>query len=223
MEMRQHLDLRMEQKLKLTPQMIQSIEILLLPQLALEERIMNEIETNPVLEIADEGEAVEVAAADGTEAPTAGERFEGNRHDDPDGWGESLKSRRSSGGDEDAPDKMAAIEATAGPPPALADYLLEQLRFVDMDEDVRALVPDLCWALDERGYLTDDLAVLVDEAHLDQAEEAWEHIRSCEPAGIGARDLADCLLLQLARESGDNSFEMRLIRDHFDDVLRNRL
>ncbi len=54
LQMRQNLNLRMEQKLKLTPQMIQSIEILLLPQLALEERLMNEVESNPVLEVVDQ-------------------------------------------------------------------------------------------------------------------------------------------------------------------------
>jgi RNA polymerase sigma-54 factor len=57
----QNLNLRMEQKLKLTPQMIQSIEILLLPQMALEERIMHEVESNPVLEVADEGGSAEPA------------------------------------------------------------------------------------------------------------------------------------------------------------------
>ena len=54
LQLRQNFSMRMEQKLKLTPQMIQSIEILMLPQMALEERIMSEVESNPVLEVADE-------------------------------------------------------------------------------------------------------------------------------------------------------------------------
>ena len=61
LQMRQNFNLRMEQKLKLTPQMIQSIEILMLPQMALEERIMSEIESNPVLEVADEVSSDEAA------------------------------------------------------------------------------------------------------------------------------------------------------------------
>lgn len=251
LEMRQSLGMRMEQKLKLTPQMIQSIEILLLPQMALEERLMNELQSNPVLEVADGQDA----PADGEEGAEPSEDAvdedhgdEGRRAEaeadlaareydtapidqmqhrdewDPEGFSEFLKSRRAASNlDEDAPDKMQAIEATAGPPPSLADHLLEQLRFTDMPTEVREVLPDLCWALDRRGYLVDSLPELFPEEKLDAAEQAWELIRGCEPAGIGARDLRDCLYLQLQRELGNNQFELTLIRDHLDDVLRNRL
>lgn len=235
LQMRQNLDLRMEQKLKLTPQMIQSIEILLLPQMALEERIMTEIESNPVLEIEDgPGDAEASADADpfadaDREAPADGpsptERYEVARQDDDhELWSDVLKRRREARNiDEDAPDKMEAIAATAGPPPTLADHLLDQLRFSDAPEHVAECFPDLCWALDRRGYLDGPLADLVPEDRLEDAEQAWECIRACDPAGVGARDLADCLLLQLRREPGDNEFECRMIAEHLDDVLRNRL
>lgn len=230
LEMRQNLGMRMEQKLKLTPQMIQSIEILLLPQMALEERLLHEIESNPVLEVEDLGDAEADGAEVNGEATgydvDAGSVNEMQRRDewDPEGFGELLKARRAARQmDEDAPDKMKAIDATAGPPPSLADHLIDQLRFVDMPSEVRELIPDLCWALDRRGYLVDDLSELFPEDRLEAAEEAWEHLRSCEPAGIGARDLRDCLLLQIRREPGDNSFEELLIGEHLDDVLRNRL
>lgn len=227
LQMRQHLDLRMEQKLKLTPQMIQSIEILLLPQMALEERIMNEIEENPVLEILDGPDADQEIPSDAVagEMPARDEL----RRDSLDAeaehelWSERLKARRAAGGDDDAPDKMEAIEATAGPPPTLADHLIEQLRFVDVDDRVRACWDTLTWALDRRGYLEADLPELFDEHDLDAAEQAWEAIRACEPAGIGARDIRDCLLLQLEREPGDNTFEIELVGNHLEDLLRNRL
>ena len=113
LEMRQNLDMRLEQKLKLTPQMIQSIEILLLPQMALEERIMAEIESNPVLEIEDgpaEGDVSDPATpSDGTEAMDGGptDRFESQAvRDDPDDYSEILKRRREARNrDEDAPDE----------------------------------------------------------------------------------------------------------------------
>ena len=234
MQMRQNLNMRMEQKLKLTPQMIQSIEILLLPQMALEERIMNEIESNPALEIADgpdddyeslsdvnETEATESASAETTaqEMPVSTVDDVGG---DQDTYAEFLK-KRASNYDEDAPDKMAAISATADRAPVLADHLLDQLRFVEMSKAARELVSDISWQLDPRGYLTVPLADLFDEQQLEDAEEAWEALRTCEPAGVGARDLADCLIMQLEREPGDNSFEMEMIRGHLDDVLRNRL
>lgn len=226
LEMRQDVGMRLEQKLKLTPQMIQSIEILLLPQMALEERLMHEVESNPVLEIADGGDAPAAEAAEGEDTGDVSAALptvdEAQRADDQEAWTEWLKRRRDRG-DGDEADKMEAIEATAGPPPSLADHLLDQLRFAEMSDAVRQVLPELCWALDRRGYLVDRLEDLFEEEQLEAAEQAWELIRGCDPAGVGARDLADCLLLQLARERGDNRFEMELIRRHLGDVLRNRL
>lgn len=235
MQLRQNLNMRMDQKMKLTPQMIQSIEILLLPQMALEERIMQEIESNPVLEIADGGDP-EAAGAEESSAeqpatetarieaqvPDRGSTSIDEFNNEQDAYGDFLK-KRASNYDEDAPDKMAAINATAERPPVLADHLMDQLRFAEISVGARELVSDICWQLDRRGYLTVALDELFDEQQLEEAEEAWEAVRSCEPAGVGARDLTDCLLIQLQREAGDNSFEMELVRHHLDDVLRNRL
>ncbi len=205
LQLRQNLGMRLEQKLKLTPQMIQSIEILLLSQMALEERIMNEVESNPALEILD-GPSGEIPAG-AVAAEAAIDRF----HDSDLDW---FRTRRAANRDEDAPDKMEALEATPDRAPSLADYLIEQMRFDEMTPEERECAEEICWHLDRRGYLVEPLHELFPEEKLESAEHAWEHVRRCDPAGIGARDLQDCLLLQLARESGDNSFEMELIRTH---------
>ena len=213
LHLRQNLNMRLEQKLKLTPQMIQSIEILLLPQMALEERIMNEVEANPALEIEDSPQDVS--------APTSVDAGADRYHDADLDW---FRTRRATGNtDEDAPDKMAALEATPDRAASLADHLVEQMRFTEMDEQTRACAEELCWHLDKRGYLPHPISELFDEDHLEHAEHAWEIIRRLDPAGVGAADLKDCLLLQLAREPGDNSFEMELIRHHLPDLLKNRL
>ncbi|NRA38815.1 MAG: RNA polymerase factor sigma-54 [Planctomycetes bacterium] len=248
MQLRQNLNMSMQQKLKLTPQMIQSIEILLLPQMALEERIMQEIESNPALEIVD-GPDEDYVAPESTDsfnegsAETAGltERIatadtltfdrvtetQSTSTDDMGGdqelYVDFLKQRSGSSFDEDAPDKMAAINATAERPKVLAEHILDQLRFMDVSEEARELFADLCWQLDNRGFMTVSLEELFDEDQLDTAEEAWEVLRRCDPLGVGARDLADCLEMQLIKESGDNEFELQMIRNHLDDVLRNRL
>ncbi|TVR44365.1 MAG: RNA polymerase sigma-54 factor [Planctomycetota bacterium] len=235
LQMRQNFDMRMEQKLKLTPQMIQSIEILLLPQMALEERIMQEIESNPVLEIQDispedslspDGLYASEAADRGDDiARSRAEAMDDLRNDlDHERHADFLKARREARSlDEDAPNKMEAISAAASAPEKLADYLIEQLRMEEIPPAVFELIPDICWQLDRRGYLVDPLEEIFPEDRLEMAEEAWEWVRRCEPAGIGARNLSDCLQLQLAHESGDNSFEICLVRDHLDDLLRNRL
>lgn len=221
LQMRQNFNLRMDQRLKLTPQMIQSIEILLLPQMALEERIMNEVESNPVLEIVDgpDMDGPEGGAPADSAAPTTGADRERVAEEQQEWLWERKKASRN----EDAPDKMEALNSTPDKPPSLAEYLLDQLRFQDVPPEVRELIPDICWALDRRGYLEHPLSEIFPDEKLEHAEQAWEWVRKCDPPGIGARDLADCLMLQLKRERGDNSFEMELIRDHLDDVLRNRL
>jgi len=218
LQMRQNFGQRMVQGLKLTPQMIQSIEILLLSQMALEERIMHEVESNPVLEVADEGGPQSGGEASGTvvEPGPASEPY-----DDTDRWLMERKQRHT--GDEDGPDKQAALEAAPDRGPTLAEHVIEQLRFVDMAPEVREAAHDLAWHLDRRGFLPLPLSEIFPEERLELAEQAWEHIRACDPAGIGARDLKDCLLLQLAREPGNNAFEIALVRDHLDDVLKNRL
>lgn len=219
LHLRQNLNLRMEQRLKLTPQMIQSIEILLLPQMALEERIMHELEANPALEIADDGmDAAGEAEAPGGEAAIADPV--GQLSLDDREW---LLRRKSSHQDDDAPDKMEALESTPDRDISLAEHLLDQLRFSELPGELRAVLPEVCWALDARGYLSADLHELFPDEKLDAAEHALELVRGCDPAGVGARDLKDCLLLQLQRQPGDNSFELMLVRDHLDDVLKNRL
>jgi RNA polymerase sigma-54 factor len=219
LHLRQNLNVRMEQRLKLTPQMIQSIEILLLPQMALEERIMHEVEANPALEIADEsGDGVESAAEASGEIAQMDPSGQLSRDDR-----EWLLKRKNSHQDDDAPDKMEALAAAPERDASLADHLLEQLRFAEMPQGVRAALPEICWALDIRGYLSGDLHELFPEEKLDDAEHALELVRGCDPAGIGARNLADCLALQLMRQPGDNSFELLLVREHLDDVLKNRL
>ena len=214
LQMRQNMNVRMEQRLKLTQQMIQSIEILLLPQMALEERIMHEVESNPTLEIDDAATAPERSDDDRAMGEAAAER------DATDEW---LWQRKARHADDDGPDKMEALASAPDKAASLADHLVDQLRFVEMSADVRALAHDICCQLDRRGYLPVPLLELFPEEKLEHAEQAWEHVRRCDPAGVGARDLRDCLLLQLAREPGDNAFEMALIRDHLEDTLKNRL
>lgn len=218
LQLRQNLNMRMEQKLKLTPQMIQSIEILLLPQMALEERIMNEVESNPVLEILDEPMREPAGGDGGSGMEPVTDRFRNDAMEPA--W---VKRTTRTSQDDDGPDKMAALASTPEKPPSLADHLLEQLRFIEMSDEERELCADICWQLSPRGFLETSLHELFPEEKLELAEHAWEKVRRCDPAGIGARDLADCLILQLTREPGDNTFEMALIRDHLDDVLKNRL
>jgi RNA polymerase sigma-54 factor len=165
----------------------------------------------------------ERAREEAPESLVGGEPIHDRFADDDQDWLWKPKSSRLGANDDDRPDKMEALASAPDKPPSLAEHLLDQLRFQDMSDEMREMVAEIAWQLSPRGYLETPLSDLFPEEKLEVAEQAWEKVRSCDPAGVGARDLRDCLMLQLAREPGDNGFEMELIRHHLDDVLKNRL
>ena len=235
--------MRMEQRMKLAPHMIQSMEILQLPILALQERIEQELNSNPVLELdenynPDEIERSEETAADddiGEKALVV--NTDNNRADDferLENMGDDFKEFIDQSGpyrahrdtqEKDA--KLEAIKNTAAPPQSLNDYLTEQWRLVDAAEPVKRAGGAIIDYIDDRGYLSVPLEQLHNK---DQKEFTPDHLREAlllvqqlDPSGVGARDLRECLLIQLAQRSEDMGFEYRLISDHMDALLENHL
>ncbi|MBN2024617.1 MAG: RNA polymerase factor sigma-54 [Pirellulales bacterium] len=237
-------DLRQVQKQILAPRMIQSMEILQLPILALQERIEQEMEENPVLEMREEdpdlpSEPVDVELPD---APTAEERElvideTKNNEDDferllnmdeewPDHSDE--RSRPSRAEQEEAGQrKQDAMANMTARPQSLEDYLHDQLGWFELSEAVRSMAERIIYNLDTNGYLPcsleDLLGVDATEADLALAREALAVVQKLDPAGVGARDLRECLLLQLA--PGMPLFEQvrTLVTDHLEDLEHNRL
>jgi RNA polymerase sigma-54 factor len=235
-------DMRLEQKMKLAPHMIQSMEILQLPILALQERIEQELNSNPVLEIEEpsnpeEESPVETQATEdiGEKDLTAEidsekvedfERIENLDDDYQDYMSRVDLFRRRTSTDE--PDrKLEAIKNTAAPPQSLHEYLLEQWGLVDADEPIKKAGSTIIDYIDDRGYLTVRLEQLHNKDRadftLDDLKEALELVQKLEPSGVGARDLKECLLIQMAQSSEDMSFEARLVAKHMDELLANRL
>jgi len=247
MEMRGML--RMEQRLKLAPHMIQSMEILQLPILALQERIEQELNSNPVLELADpeadersesdDQQSTDEASEDMSEkdlvVDTDNNKVEDferldsindDSHDYRDYMNQAGPYRRRARSDE--PDrKLEAIKNTAAPPQSLHDHLAEQWRFVDAEPAVKKAGNMIIDYIDRRGYLTVRLEQLhnkdKNDFTLDDLKEALYLVQQLEPPGVGARDLRDCLLIQMAQSSEDMSFEIRLVTDHMEALLDNRL
>ncbi len=234
--------MRMEQRMKLAPHMIQSMEILQLPILALQERIEQELNSNPVLEMS---EPVNPEDTDSTEQQPQEDINEKDLVVDTDnnkvGDFERLESlgdgfrdymdeagsfRRRVYGDE--PDKkLEAIKNTAAPPQSLHEHLAEQWRMVDAEPAVKKAGDMIIDYIDDRGYLSVRLEQLHNKDRgdftIDDLKEALELVQKLEPAGVGARDLRECLLIQMAQSSEDMSFEFRLIAEHMDELLENRL
>jgi len=240
---------RMDQRMLLAPRMIQSMEILQLPIMALQERIQQELQENPVLELKEvsndettvDGEAATSPETE-TEEPASQEtelvideagdneldfeRFEAMSRDLEDRYSEEHRPSRG-GLDEEGDKKHDAMQNMPSRPQSLQDYLNEQLSFLDATADQLRLIRFLITHIDEKGFLTvntEDIARNYDQpVTLVQVEEALRAVQKLEPAGVGARDLKECLLLQLTPEMPYREAMRVLILNHLDDLEHNRL
>ena len=233
--------MRMEQRMKLAPHMIQSMEILQLPILALQERIEQELNSNPVLELDDSTAPETTEAPEETPPEDIAEKAlvvdAENRAEDferLESIGDEFKEfldqsgpyyGRRDDGEKDL--KLEAIKNAAAPPQSLHDYLTEQWRLVDADEPIKKAGSRIIDYIDERGYLSVPLEQLhnKDETGFtpEHLKEALRLVQELDPPGVGAQDLRECLLIQLAQSAEDKSFEYRLVADHMDALLENRL
>ena len=231
MVQQQAIQQRMQQRMILAPQIIQSIEILQLPAMALQERISQELLENPALEVEEvepdeEGERPDTPADRKAEERVAeGEDFAklDNLSDVYQDYFWQSASRPAPG---DKDEKLEALANTPGPPPTLEDYLFEQIQFLDMDTELRRVMEFLVRNLRPDGYLGAPLeylaAAMDDPPGEELARDALAALQELDPAGVGARDLRECLLLQLHAMGGGDGLVGALIRDHLEDIRMNR-
>ncbi len=236
-------ELRLVQKQVLAPRMIQSMEILQLPILALEERIEQEMQENPILEMREEdpdlpSESVESEPPD---APTDEERElvidDSKTEDDferllkmdeewPDHFEE--RSRPSSNRvEEEGERKHDAMANMAARPQSLHDYLHDQLGWFELDPALRAMADRIIYNLDSNGYLQSSLEDLLGqdatEEELALAKKALTLVQKLDPPGVGAHDLRECLLLQLTPGMPHYDQLQTIISSHLEDLEHNRL
>ncbi len=235
--------MRMEQRMKLAPHMIQSMEILQLPILALQERIEQELNSNPVLESEqpanpDEAESAQeeqpqedieekdlVLSTDNDKVEDF-ERLDSLGESFTDYMQEAAPFRARIHTDE-LDKKLEALKNTAAPPQSLHEHLADQWRLVEAAEPVKKAGDMIIDYLDDRGYLTVRLEQLHNKDKgdftVDDLNHAIELVQKLEPTGVGARDLKECLLIQMAQIGEDMSFESRLVTEYMDELLDNHL
>lgn len=245
MELHHKLEMKMLQKLVLTPQLQQAIKLLQMPQLELSQTLTNELVENPFLEEAAEGDLPE---GGGEEAqPEEGESFgEGGDteislervmgEDTDPGVSQLLgfstddyfDSRSSDGRDLGyfAPDSEAApsYEQFVSHDNDLYEHLTWQLTFADVSEQVRNVAEVVIGNIDENGYLqatVEDIARYAD-AGVEEAGEAMALVQTFDPVGVGARDLRECLALQLDPLGLKGSLVEDLIRNNLEDLEKRR-
>ena len=200
---------------KLSPQQIQMIKLLELPAVQLEQRIKQEIEDNIVLE-------EEERSSEDDEQPQQISVDEYLHDDDTP----SYKSRINNFSKDD---KQRPVYLTEGR--SLQEYLIEQLRYRNLPERDMRLAVYLVGSIDEDGYLRRDLESVADdiaftmglETTAGELERLLGIIHELEPAGIGARDLRECLLLQMAQmpvNTRPRRLARKILTSYFDEFVK---
>jgi RNA polymerase sigma-54 factor len=219
---------RMEQRLLQSPQMIQAMQILQLSSVDLQQRIEEELLANPLLERNDRtgGDA----AGDDPRAAEEARPLEALHAvlaaREQDRWDPALRRRR--GTVEDADRKHEAMQNTPAACRSLGESLLSQIALIEFDERQRSMLEFLVFSLDGRGYLPQPLAELVEECGVQGATEEefsllLEELRRATHPALGARDLCECLLLQVGEDAPDHTLLRRLITENLAAVAANRL
>lgn len=219
---------QLEQKQSLSARQIQQIQLLELPVLELEQRIRAELERNPALE-EDYSQSVD---GDESSAILSDEQFEEARQEARDDYAseDDIPSYRLNMIAER--EKMREEIPFADHGVSLQDYLEEQLSTLSLTPRQQEVVPYIIGNLRDDGYLDRGLGqiaqdLLVKES-LDVSEgelqELLQIIQSLDPGGVGARDLQECLLLQIERmpSSPDRDLAERILRKYFDDFANRR-
>jgi RNA polymerase sigma-54 factor len=200
---------KLSQELKLTPQQILQSTILQLTTLSLEARVLKELEQNPVLE-------EDESAKDNEE--------ENEEKEDDIDWEEILPQnddfKPKQEYDRSKEERKYIQPSITG----FVDELLDQLKLLNLDESENRIALEIIWNLDEKGYLTlpvENIAMTLSES-VEKVESVLQQIQSFDPLGIGARDLRECLLIQLENMEDASKDALIIIRDHFDDFANRR-
>ena len=230
----QKLGLHQSLTQKLSPQQIQFIKLLQIPTAELESRIEEELEINPALE---EGKE-EYEETPASEEDSYGEE-ESPSKDEEDFSDDDLNVEDYIRDDDisgykmqgDGPSDEEEREMPLATSVSLHDQLMDQLGFLKLDETQTEIGKQLIGSIDSDGYVRRELDLIVNdlafsqniEVTLEEVEEVLFRIQQFDPAGIAARDLQECLLLQIERKD-DSSRSVQLaeeiLKDHFEEFTK---
>jgi RNA polymerase sigma-54 factor len=244
--MKQSIQLRLGQQLTMTPQLQQAIRLLQLSMLDLQHEIQDALESNLMLENAEEAERLN---GDGS-AESLGDTAESARSDaDPDRevqpentpipeelpvdaeWSDHYDSYLPSGGGAADDASEFDIFAQQSKAPSLQDHLHWQLNLSRLDATDMAIATTIVDVINEDGYLTaapgDLLEILGDpDLTIEEIEAVLHRVQSLDPPGIGGRDLRECLLIQLRQlPEGEaiRDLAIEICEDHFEALSKSDL
>jgi RNA polymerase sigma-54 factor len=224
MALKQQLTQKLEQRL--SPQQIQLMKLLQVPTMELDQRIKQEIEENPALEegadeVDDEFDNQEDEYDDDSDSD---DEFDLSDYLDDDVADYKTQANNSSKDDEERVVPLSGEQS-------FQEKLTEQLHLLDLDDKQFMIADVLIGNLDESGYLNRDLEAIVDDLafalNVDTTEKEVEEIlmliQELDPAGVGARNLQECLLLQIKRKQDGDIVRFtakKILENHFDEFTK---
>src|SRR4030095_6013206 len=231
---------QLRQELKINPRLYQAMDLLYMPLLDLQQHLKQELLNNPFLEMVEPEEEEEEEGAETEEA--AAPQEEKAASDEID-WEGILLDGFDAGGRREEHEEKEYYEPVTVDTRDLGDHLRDQIALLDLDPRQMLLAEEFIGNINEDGYLdcpVDDIRQSINDVVLKAAESAerdldevpvytedevtrmLETVPALDPAGVGARDLRECLMLQLKDAGLEQSVPYRLVRDCFDELINHR-
>ncbi len=222
MALRQQLAQKLEQRL--SPQQIQLMKLLQVPTMELDQRIKQEIEENPALEEGGEDQEDEFDNQEEFDDDDDQEEFDLSDYLDDDVADYKTQANNNSKDEEERVIPLSGEQS-------FQEKLTEQLNLLDLDDRQFIIADIIIGNLDESGYLNRDLEAIVDDIAFsmnlsvteDEVLEILSLVQELDPAGVGARNLQECLLLQLRRkQDGDivRFTALKILEDFFEEFTK---
>ena len=236
----QHTQLK--QELKINPRLYQAMDLLYMPLLDLQQHLKQELLNNPFLDMVEPEDEDEDEGEVQTEEQTQETEAEKEEKGEID-WEEILLDGFDAGGRREEHEEREYYEPVTVDSRDLSDHLRDQVTLLDLNGRQMYLADEFIGNINEDGYLACGLDKIVegvnesvqkvlDESEMDvsdlkpytlsEAEEMLGVIQSLDPPGVGARDLRECLMLQLREAGLEHSVPYRLVRDCFDELIAHR-
>ena len=231
---------QLRQELKINPRLYQAMDLLYMPLLDLQQHLKQELLNNPFLEMVEPEEEEEEEGAEAEEAPPQEEEKTSNDEID---WEGILLDGFDAGGRREEHEEKEYYEPVTVDTRNLSDHLRDQIALLDLDPRRMLLAEEFIGNINEDGWLAcpvEDIRLSINDVVLKAAEETerdpdevpvysedeaarmLETVQGLDPAGVGARDLRECLMLQLRDAGLEQSVPFRLVRDCFDELINHR-
>jgi RNA polymerase sigma-54 factor len=233
---------QLRQELKINPRLYQAMDLLYMPLLDLQQHLKQELLNNPFLDMVEPDEDEEESEDETVEAEPQPETEEKANNDEID-WEEILLDGFDAGGRREEHEEREYYEPVTVDTRDLSDHLLDQISLLELTPRQAFLADEFIGNINEDGYLAcslDDLLNAVNDTVVKAAEEIDRDIddlplytrdeigemlatiQSLDPPGVGARDLRECLMLQLKEAGLEQSVPYRLVRDCFEELINHR-